>query len=603
MSAGPLSAQPERLPALAAWPEPPSLPALDAALALLQASPAEVHWEQLTQQFRQLAVSLAQQQRPASSWYALTLALAAVGAPRQPDGGAQAVGLLQVATDALRGYLEWHAADAPAAYEDARELLSSYRLLADLAGLRRIEASDLWAMSRTDWQWLDLAPVGQDNDRLEPDLYETVLRLFRSHGGSGTRELFALAGARMQQGDQPESARAFWQLLAGVTQLLALAVLPWDLFARRLLAGVVTRQTRLEQGQPDDEAVRHRLAGMMLYLLHDGMARLPPGSSATLARALASHYGVLPLQQEPVVVQVDITPQRAWLQKLAACLPADELRGSGEQRLPIHLYNCFLQDADDWSRQLLVTLQEWALEPGSAFPEAAIGLAEQLASGAAAVGLQELATLAHGMERALHGVRCRRSVSGQGLHTLRSGAEVLRLGLHQFAAGLSRPLPPALLRELAALAVPSRHARTVLPLVEWPSLVQLSAPEAAAAPTLTVHAPAVPEQRRQARAAVLRQVLLDEVRDRQIQLQAVLRHWQARPDNEGAGAECLRLLQSQLDVAQQLEDGALQAAIRQAMGACSLVRATGQGQAGWLAELQLAVAAIDTALQPLASAA
>ena len=87
MSAGPLSAQPERLPALAAWPEPPSLPALDAALALLQASPAEVHWEQLTQQFRQLAVSLAQQQRPASSWYALTLALAAVGAPRQPDGG------------------------------------------------------------------------------------------------------------------------------------------------------------------------------------------------------------------------------------------------------------------------------------------------------------------------------------------------------------------------------------------------------------------------------------------------------------------------------------------------------------------------------------
>ena len=598
MSAGPLSAQPERLPALAAWPEPPSLPALDAALALLQASPAEVHWEQLTQQFRQLAVSLAQQQRPASSWYALTLALAAVGAPRQPDGGAQAVGLLQVATDALRGYLEWHAADAPAAYEDARELLSSYRLLADLAGLRRIEASDLWAVSRSDWQWLDLAPGGFDADRPEPDLYATVLRLFRSHGGSGTRELFALAGARMQQGSQPEAERAFWQLLAGVTQLLALAVLPWDLFVRRLLAGVTTRQARLEQGQPDDEAVHHRLAGMMLYLLHDGMSRLPAGSSATLARALASHYGVLPLQQEPVVVQVDITPQRAWLQKLAACLPADELRGSGEQRLPIHLYNCFLQDADDWSRQLLVTLQEWALEPGSAFPDDAIGLAEQLASGAAAVGLQELATLAHGMERALHGVRCRRSINSHGLQTLRSGAEVLRLGLHQFAADLSRPLPPQLLRELAALAVPSRHARMVLPLVEWPSLVQLPAPVAAAAPTLTVHAPAEPAQRRQAQAAVLRQVLLDEIRDRQMQLQAVLRHWQARPDNEGAGAECLRLLQSQLDVASQIDADALQQAIRQAMGACSLVRATGQGQAERLAELQQAVFAVGAALVP-----
>ena len=49
--------------------------------------------------------------------------------------------------------------------------------------------------------------------------------------------------------------------------------------------------------------------------------------------------------------------------------------------------------------------------------------------------------------------------------------------------------------------------------------------------------------------------------------------------------------------------GVVSAPIRQAMGACSLVRATGQGQAGRLAELQLAVAAIDTALQPLASAA
>ena len=115
MSAGQLSPLPAQPSSRTVWSEPPSLPALDAALSLLQAPLHELQWEPLTLQYRQLAVSLAQQQRPASSWYALTLALAAAGAPRQPDGGAQAIGLLQVATDALRGYLEWHASDAPAA--------------------------------------------------------------------------------------------------------------------------------------------------------------------------------------------------------------------------------------------------------------------------------------------------------------------------------------------------------------------------------------------------------------------------------------------------------------------------------------------------------
>ena len=80
MSAGQLSPLPAQPSSRTVWSEPPSLPALDAALSLLQAPLHELQWEPLTLQYRQLAVSLAQQQRPASSWYALTLALAAATA-------------------------------------------------------------------------------------------------------------------------------------------------------------------------------------------------------------------------------------------------------------------------------------------------------------------------------------------------------------------------------------------------------------------------------------------------------------------------------------------------------------------------------------------
>ncbi|WP_313069784.1 response regulator [Melaminivora sp.] len=185
--------------------------------------------------------------------------------------------------------------------------------------------------------------------------------------------------------------------------------------------------------------------------------------------------------------------------------PDEAVKVIGALRVPLPLYNDFLNQADEWSRQLLVVLQEWALELHCPLPAQARELAEVLAEGAAAVGFEALAQLAALLARAL---QLRQGCAGTPAQAqvLDTAAQDLRRLLHQFAAGFLKPPQPRVLAQLQALV-----AEGATPGQEAPD------PELLA-------------------------IFEDEALDLLPRLGAALRQWQASPGELQPRAEALRVL-------------------------------------------------------------
>ena len=74
-------------------------------------------------------------------------------------------------------------------------------------------------------------------------------------------------------------------------------------------------------------------------------------------------------------------------------------------RIPIPLYNVYLNEADEWSRRLVTSLQEWALELHEPLPDNAVALAHSLAGSSATVGFSALSEMARTLEHALQHVQ------------------------------------------------------------------------------------------------------------------------------------------------------------------------------------------------------
>lgn len=160
---------------------------------------------------------------------------------------------------------------------------------------------------------------------------------------------------------------------------------------------------------------------------------------------------------ESIQAPVPVAPVETVAERTAAPSAEEQVKVIGPLRIGIALYNVYLNEADEWSRQLATEVGEWALESHERVSDSTIGLAHSLAGSSATVGFQSLSNMARLFEAALQHLQM------QGLGTPEQGvvlvvaAEELRRLLHQFAAGFLRePAEETLqaLREVAASQLP-----------------------------------------------------------------------------------------------------------------------------------------------------
>ncbi|MDO4769175.1 MAG: response regulator [Brachymonas sp.] len=157
-----------------------------------------------------------------------------------------------------------------------------------------------------------------------------------------------------------------------------------------------------------------------------------------------------PIHKALLDMLVDTTPQQAVLQDMVDGLPDEEIKHVGDMRIPLALFNAYLNEADVWSRQLVQELSEWVLASHKPVPHVCEQLAHSLAGSSAAVGMGGLASMARGIEHAIERL-AQRSARNDEAHALHHAAEVVRQELHQFAAGIYHPVNHALLCKLAAI--------------------------------------------------------------------------------------------------------------------------------------------------------
>ena len=220
----------------------------------------------------------------------------------------------------------------------------------------------------------------------------------------------------------------------------------------------------------------------------------------------------------------------------------DPVKSIGPLRIGIQLYNVYLNEADEWSRQLATELGEWALETRERVSDSTIGFAHSLAGSSATVGFESLSGMARLIETALqHLQRQGRGTPGQGA-VLVAAADELRHLLHQFAAGFLRdPLESTLdaLREVAeAPGLPTGPA----PLEAWPSAQWTSQRQEGFASDVTLDDADEGFDVDDALDADLFPVFEEEAAELLPSLGGALREWAQQPDATAPRASILRTL-------------------------------------------------------------
>ncbi len=141
-------------------------------------------------------------------------------------------------------------------------------------------------------------------------------------------------------------------------------------------------------------------------------------------------------------VTVEALPVASSASDYAPLSTEDQYKAIGPLRISLPLYNVYLNEADEWSRRLVTSLSEWALEPGLAIPNDAVVFAHSLAGSSGTVGFSALSGLARSMENALQHIQTISDDASYSAHIhagdFVAAAEEIRRLLHQFAAGLLR---------------------------------------------------------------------------------------------------------------------------------------------------------------------
>lgn len=157
----------------------------------------------------------------------------------------------------------------------------------------------------------------------------------------------------------------------------------------------------------------------------------------------------------PAVTEVDFSLDLSLSDSPSAELDSEgsdePVKVIGDLRIPIPLFNIYLNEADEQSRRLGNALSEWALE-GAVRPvgDDMVALAHSLAGNSATVGYTELSRLARLLEHGLSRAQTLGRVRETDAALFNEAAEEIRQLLHQFAAGFLRPVSPELLSRLDA---------------------------------------------------------------------------------------------------------------------------------------------------------
>ena len=134
----------------------------------------------------------------------------------------------------------------------------------------------------------------------------------------------------------------------------------------------------------------------------------------------------------------------------------------GSLRIGLPLYNVYLNEADEWSRRLVTSLQEWKFELHQPLPDMAVALAHSLAGSSATVGFDALSDTARLLEHALSHVQLQPYGLPEQADVFVEASEDIRRLLHQFAAGFLKEANP-LLHDQLRLILQTDVANTLTP--------------------------------------------------------------------------------------------------------------------------------------------
>ena len=320
----------------------------------------------------------------------------------------------------------------------------------------------------------------------------------------------------------------------------------------------------------------------------------------------------------------------------------DGIKVIGPLRISIALFNIFLNEADELSRRLGMTLAEWALELTRPVPSSSESLAHALAGNAATVGYEDLSTLARALEHALDRAQRASHYSEADAQMFVRAADDIRHLLHQFAAGFLKPHDPVLLEQLLSYAPEAEPSTSpdlldeqelpVAEVVEEPAeelaaeptaepvaepaseaaaeLAEPPEPAAAEAVEESVEEPApilmpsadadevepgLPDQIE----ADLFPIFEEEARDLLEDLHGALREWLARPQDHGRAAACMRALHTFKGGARLTGAMRLGEQAHELESEIERVLARGEVQAGDLMGLQEHGDALETSFEQL----
>ena len=239
----------------------------------------------------------------------------------------------------------------------------------------------------------------------------------------------------------------------------------------------------------------------------------------------------------------------------------------GDLRISTPLYNVYLIEADEWSRQLNKELADWSRQLARPVPDDAIARAHSLAGSSATVGFIALSEMARAVEHALQRLHGQPHNTAEQVKLLSTAAEDIRRVLHQFAVGALKTPDPALLAQVQALE-PTASEPEAPPATPASTAPAMTAPASAAAPTAlaaAVPAPAAarPHPASVAAAAVqpeqkysiadeidvvdvidpdLFPIFEEEAEELFPNLSAAMREWLAQPQGSGPRGQVLRVL-------------------------------------------------------------
>ncbi len=184
-----------------------------------------------------------------------------------------------------------------------------------------------------------------------------------------------------------------------------------------------------------------------------GMEPLATGQSAGHTAQPASSPSAPPAPDAPLAQVYTLDVHRPTLPA------ADEnIKVVGDLRIPIPLYNIYLNEADELVRRLGADIAAWSLHPSGPVTEDVTALAHQLRGSSRTVGLQSVGQLAEQMEEALRLQHSHPAALGStDVDLLVQATDEIRRLLHQFAAGFLRPAQQDMVEALQALVHRMQH--------------------------------------------------------------------------------------------------------------------------------------------------